>query len=231
VIADWYGSTQYGTHFNDFIGSAQGHVALSLDAATRTQVYVVGRVIRDSRTRGGVEPVIFSDNYASAGAGIRSRPLPIDLTLYAEGGATTSLTNGGRSGFDGRAGLTYGSAWKSGHSRWFGEEYADASYYSRYADAIAYAQFRQLRPMFGKTSWVDASLREGLTADSRGISYNNLAEGALGVRVHGGPHAIGALYLEYVQGVYTRDVVDNRRTFGELRATFVASGVGTFLKR
>ncbi len=231
VLADWYASAQYGTRFNDFILSPQAHVAVSLDAPTRTQAYVVGRIVRDTRTRGGVQPVIFSDNYAGAAAGIRSRPFPLNLTLYAEGGATTTLTRGGESGPDWRAGLTYGSAWKSAHSRWSGESYADASYYSRYEDAIGYAQLRQLRPFSGVASWLDASIREGLAADQKGVSYNNLAEGAIGMRIHGGPDAAGALYLEYVQGLYTRGRAENRRTFGELRATFVASGSATFLRR
>ncbi len=231
VITDWYGAAIYGTHFHDFIVSAQAHAALSLDAATRTQAYVVGRVIRDSRTRGGEQPVIYSDNYANAGLGVRSRPLPINLTIYGEAGPTTTLTHGGASSFDWRAGLTFGSAWNSARSHWFGDSYADVSYYSRYDQPIGYAQFRQLRPLARAASWLDASIREGLVADGRGIAYNNLAEGAAGLRVHGGPTAIAALYLEYVQSVYTRDRVHGDRTFGEVRATFVASGSAVFLRR
>jgi tetratricopeptide (TPR) repeat protein len=232
VINDWYGAAQYGTHFRDFIVSAQDHAALSLDAATRTQAYVVGRVIRDSRTRGGEQPVIYSDNYANVGLGLRSRPLPLNLTIYGEAGPTATLTRGGASTVDWRAGLTFGSAWKSSHSHWFGESYADVSYYSRYDEPIGYAQFRQLRPISNATSWLDVAFHEGLVADGRGIGYNNLADGAAGVRVHGGPNAIGALYLEYVQSVYTTgQLVAGRRTFGEVRATFVASGTAVFLRR
>ncbi len=230
AITDWYGAAQYGTHFRDFIVSAQAHAALSLDAATRTQVYAVGRVIRDSRTRGGEQPVIYSDNYANAGLGLRSQPLPLNLTIYAEAGPTATLTKGGASSFDWRAGLTFGSAWKSARSGWFGESYADVSYYSRYDEAIGYAQFRQLRPISSASSWLDASLREGLVADGRGIGYNNLAEAAAGVRVHGGPNASGKVYLEYVQSAYTRNRVGGNRTFGEVRATFVASGSAVFLR-
>lgn len=231
VIADWYASAQYGTRFNDLIISPQAHVALALDAPSRTQAYIVGRAVRDSRTRGGVQPVIFSDNYAGVAAGIRSRPFTPNITLYAEGGPTTTLTGGGKSGLDWRAGMNFGSEWRSTHTRWYNQSYVDASYYGRYDDAIAYAQLRQLRPLSGAASWLDASIREGLTADGRGVSYNNLAEGAVGLRVHGGPDAVGALYLEYVQGLYTRNRVENRRTFGELRATFVASGSATRLRR
>lgn len=228
-LVDWYGASSYGTRFGNGIGSADAHAAIGLDPGTRSQVYVAAHVIRDTRTRGGVQPVIFSDNYAAGAAGLRARPFPIDLTIYAEAGAASSLTTGGRSGAEGRGGLNYGSAWEGSHD-WHVETYADASYYSRYSDVIGYLQWRQTHALLG-SRWLDGYVREALTADSRGVNYNNLLEGGFGVRAHGGARSAAALYVELVNGTYFRHDVNGERRYFELRATLAASGFAAFLRR
>lgn len=229
TIVDWYEGSSVGTRFHNFVGSGDLHAALLVEPTTRGELYLVGHVIRDTRTRGGEQPVIFSDNYFGVGVGARARPFPVDLTLYAEAGPTTSLTTGGRSGVDARAGATFGTTWTRTGSPYSAETYADASYYSRYRDAIGYAQLRQSRSI-PNVRWLDVFLREAGTADANGVAYNNLVEGGAGIRVRGSGRVYAYLALEGVGGAYTRGAVAGRSTFTELRATLAASGYSVFTR-
>lgn len=232
-LADWYAAAQYGTRFDNLIANADAHAAVVVIPRMRLEAYVVGHAVHDTRSSGGVQPVIFSDNYAFGGAGVRARPFPMNLTLYAEGGASAALMSGVRAGAEGRYGANYGAAWRplGSTSSWSGDLYADASYYSRYSDMIGYGQARLFRSVPGAPSWLDAYVRDGIALDGRGLGYNNLDEIAAGVRVHGGARAAAALYAEVVEGFYLRGNVDGGSRYTELRLTVATSGFAAFIRR
>ena len=86
-------------------------------------------------------------------------------------------------GLDLRAGITDFRRWGADGTGTFAEAYYDASYYSRYDNAIVYAQARPgVRVLEGENGSLDVYAALAAVADTRRFRFNNLVEAGPGVR-------------------------------------------------
>ena len=227
-VSDVYASAIYQSRFSDLILSGIARTGRVLDRSSQLTAYASARATRDTRSTGGAQPVIYSDNVAIAAAGLRVRPGSGPFALYAEAGPAFSLTSGTSQGtrFDVRAGGYYADSYRTWDATSVGDfvndSYADASYYSRYEDGILYAQLRPgVRVARGPDAALDVVSRVFLAADTRGDFYNNLAEGGGGLRLATRPSIGVSVYAEAVFGSYLRDAGANGRTYHDFRLSLI----------
>lgn len=183
------------------------------------QLYVAMNVVKDTESRSGRYPQIFSDNIAEVGLGVRVKPFKINLYLYIEGYAGVWLIEQPgkeRSFLETKAGFNYYQGWGSLFPikekdkdfilpfEYFGEFYTDVSYYSRFDDnIIGYIQTRQgLKLLQYKDKTLDAYVRMNLVADTNREFFNNIGEIGGGVRFRPSSRVNMDLHLEYIKGYY-----------------------------
>lgn len=205
VLAEVYVAPLYQSRFSYVVATSVARVGYVLDRASALQVYGIARATLDTRSTGGLQPQIFADNAAVAGIGLRAQPLgQAGPTVYGEFGAALSLVDSEATddGLDVRLGVYDFRQWGGDRPLGFvGEVYYDASYYSRYRNAIGYAQARPgVRLSRGTAGSVDAYAALAAVVDTEGLSFNNLVEGGPGVRWTL-PRQTGLqLRAEYVRG-------------------------------
>jgi hypothetical protein len=233
-VGDIYAAAVRQSRFRDAIVSVVARGGIVLDQTTQLAVYGVVRATRDTRSTGGAQPVIYSDNFAIAGAGVRTRPFQSALAMYAEGGLAVDLVRPAERRspqLDVRGGAYYSRAWTDWVSAASGDfvndVYVDASYYSRYSNTIMYAMARPgVRVARSDELALDAVTRAFVAADSRRAFYNNVGEAGVGARLMTPPSRGIAAYVEYVWGRYLGSSGPYARGYHDVRISLVYGGYG-----
>ena len=219
-----YAAPLYQTRFTNAIG--QGFVRLGLaGASSALSPYLSVRLTRDSRSMGGTQPQIYSDNSLIAAVGLKTQPFQGGPTLYAEAGPAFMLIDDGRDRVraDARAGAYYFNGWYETRALRT-ELYTDASYYSRFnRNVITYLQLREILDAWRPgTHAVELFARLGGVVDSRRVSYNNAGEFAPGMAFIPGPTRRVVLTLEHVSGRYFVDAFPGATPrYADVRAMLV----------
>ncbi|MEP6766726.1 MAG: tetratricopeptide repeat protein, partial [Gemmatimonadaceae bacterium] len=232
AFVEYYLSPLYQNRFRNYIAFGVGRVGVSGGGRFTPQAYVSLRVTRDSKSVGGLQPVLFADNSLLPALGARIHPLPW-LTVFAEAGATypsVSVTprNWHR---DVRAGLLANVANSKLLTRkptgltLISEVYADASWYDRFnRDVIGYAQWREsLRLIQGKAGAIDIFTRAWGSYDSKHDYYNRVVEGGGGVALHlGNVHRV-SLFVDAQKGHYLAAPLGTQpaQNYNDFRVMFV----------
>ncbi len=211
-----YGATYYDTRWKTLF--YQGHFQHGYDLSTdhRWSLYGIASVSGDNKSRGvGLAPLVISDNSFLLAFGVRVKPFTGLMIDVQEGLAFDLLDKGaGRiTRGDFRAVAVYGAGIYAPFSHHdnltfpmapFADIYASVGYYSRYRNAICYAQGRAgLHAAEVSRTSVDVYARLDLVGDTEGLFYNNLVEIGGGVRIT--PNVDWGLYLigEYHRGYYS----------------------------
>ena len=230
LYVELYAAPLYQSRFSNSIG--QAFVRLGLQSARRGALnpYLSLRVTRDSRSIGGAQPEIYSDNSLVPAAGIKAQPFSGGLTLYAEGGSAIMLLDDGKGSRlrpDVRVGGYFSDGWwQSKNLRT--EAYVDASYYSRFdRNVITYAQLREILEV-GRSGagTIEFVTRLGGVGDSKRVSYNNAIEISPGIVFIPGSTRRLALSLEHVSGRYLVEPFGGApRSYSDWRAMAVVYAV------
>ena len=235
LFAEAYAAPFYQTRFTNVIAQAIVRAGMRTTAPGALTPYASLRVTRDSRSVGGVQPEIFSDNVVVPALGLRLQPFGGGLALYGEAGPALRLLDDGTRGARGdvRAGGWYFGAWRHGRASSYrpavpltmrAELYVDAAYYSRFDhDVIGYAQLRELVDVARtRAGGVELFARVGGVADSRRVSYNNTLEVGGGVGIAPGRARRLVVNLERVHGRYlAASVPGTTRSYADIRLTAI----------
>lgn len=189
----------------------------------RVRPFVDVAYVRDSRTQGGDVPIIFSDNYVLGALGLQYTD-GRGLRLFAQGGTTATIGPVAAlpAGGDVRGGAQYYREWgvQKPHAG-YGTFYGSTTYYSRYKDAVLYAQSEQAVNVANAAAPLEPFVREVVTLDSRGFYYDTLAELTAGLRYRPfGPRG-PILSVEGAAGTYFGGTLPPKsaRTYTDLRPT------------
>ena len=218
---DWWtravGSAYYDHRLEDVIASLSFQVGRELIADRLLSGYGGITVNKDSRSTGGLQPVIYSDNYALTAVGIRVQPGRW-WTLDIQPGITFDLLDRpgrDRTDFDFRVLTSLGGGISApvlvsptlrAPFSPFLDAFLSAGYYSRYENMIGYSQARAgLRALAYRHSALDLYLRGDFTFDALSRNrefYNNTFEGSFGARLVP-DHRWGiSLLTEFHRGFY-----------------------------
>ncbi|MDD5655741.1 MAG: tetratricopeptide repeat protein [Elusimicrobia bacterium] len=254
LFLDIYAGPFHDTRFNNTIGSAEAQLGARPGPRWPLHFYMGGRVSRDSRSRSGTEPQIFSDQTAMLGWGVKLQPPGWNANLLAEAGIAWNLM---RDASHPRAReADYRVVWGDSRywdGRWHGplglltlgqvrlrKAYTDAGvsagYYSRYHDnVIAYLQLQD-----GVKLWYDGISALSLFApcnvvkDSKRDFFNNLAELGAGLEYQPRIRINLRLRVEALRGFYFgiagRDPNPYGSGYYNLRFLLVYSGRTVFLE-
>ena len=241
LFLDVYAAPLYQTRFSNVIAQVVIRGGFVAENRTRISPYLSLRVSRDARSRGGPQPVIFSDNVAIPAVGVRVQPLRgtslESLYLYAEAGPAIALVDAGQSDrqkSDLRTGGYYIGQWRVGAPAvadrtpllLISDVYADASYYSRFdGNAIGFAQLREsLRLYEHGGRGVDLFVRLWTVGDSRRVYYNNAVEIGGGIALYPESKRQVFFMLESLQGRYLSAPDPGvSRTYRDARLTLIIS--------
>lgn len=216
-FAKFYADPSYDHRINDFLTSAWLKGGVHVDSPVSWDLYGFLKLNTDSRSQGGAHPQIYNDNYWGAGWGVAWYPAR-GVQLAVQTGEDFDLLHGHRAGmrWDTTAELSIYRAWGAAigcsyASQWplrpFGDLYADATYYTRYHNAIGQVRVREgLRLWRYRSSQVSAYLKLNTLADSEGLFYNNVVEWGPGVSWTPNVRWPLQLRLSYVFGRYDRNV-------------------------
>lgn len=215
----FYADNFYESRISDAIFPIKIRFGRYVDTAHRISVYSYFHFNDDLRSRGGVLPAIYNDNYAGLGVGVDWFPfLNRSLRLFAETGIDYNLLDSERPLWrnDTTAGAEFYQAWGSHngcglHATWplrsFGDAYVSMAYYTRYNDAIGQVVLRQGVRLFNyHMSAISAYLKLNLVGDSRGVYYNNIVEIGPGLSWRPDQRWPLSLRAEYLFGSYFRGV-------------------------
>jgi len=240
---DLYASPFYTSRFDNFIGVLEGRLGWKPDADLPLSVYLGGSVTRDSRSQGGTQPIIFSDNVAMSGVGVLWQPRYAHFNVRAEANIAVPLVEGQASykarsdfraigsyynRFDGRLwgplGLVTLGSVKG--ERFFSDIDGSLGYYSRYNhNIIAYLQVREgMRMLTIGPSQVFGYLKYNLAKDTHRDFYNNLGEGGAGVELRPNKAINSSLRVEYLHGAYfgiARDPNPYNANYNDFRVTLL----------
>lgn len=213
------GSVYYDHRFEDVIASLTFQVGRDLTGGRLLSAYGGVTVNADSRSTGGLQPVIYSDNYALAAVGLRIEPTRW-WTLDLQPGVTLDLLDrpGKTADFDVRVLTTLGGGLYApvetplslrAPAAPFVDAFLSGGYYSRYKNCIGYSQVRAgFRMLAYRHSALDFYARGDFTFDAFSANrqfYNNTVEGSLGARIVP-DHRWGlGLLIEYHRGTYWMD--------------------------
>lgn len=214
------GSVHYDHRFEDLIASLTFQVGRDLIGERLLSAYGGITVNKDSRSTGGLQPVIYSDNYALAAVGIRIEPARWWTLDLQPGISVDLLDRPGKANteFDFRALTTLGGGLYAPVENPpllrvpvapFADAFLSAGYYSRYKNVIGYGQVRGgLRMLAYRHSALDLYLRGDFTFDALSRHrefYNNTVEGSLGARLVPDHRWGVALLVEFHRGFYWMD--------------------------
>jgi hypothetical protein len=195
----WWGGISltpyYDSRFDNTIVLGLLDVGYHLDRSRLLSLLGTLRISRDTRSEGGAVPVIFSDNYVLAAAGLRVNPFK---GFFADvlGGVTTDLDtrpDQDQVRGDFRTVLSYGAGvfaratFPEGlnlTAKPWADTYTSVGYYSRYNNVIGYTQGKAgLRFLEVGYLGMDIYARVDFAWDSAREFYNNVAEGSVGLRL------------------------------------------------
>lgn len=225
--SELYAAPVYQTRFSNLVSPLILRHGVVVVDGPRASAYASLRGTRDTRSRGGAQPVVFSDNAVVPAIGFKVQPMGPALALYGEAGVALPLAGGpdASARADVRAGVLVGARVgddERQRARRYADFYADASYYSRFDhDVIAYAQARPtLRALATDRSAVELFAQASVVGDTRGAFYNNVGEASagialtpwkpLGLVLRG--EAVRGRYLAGTGGGHARDYDDVRIT-------------------
>ncbi len=184
------------------------------------EVYLEENFIRDTKSKGGELPDIYSDNILQVGLGVRLKPIETEyLYLYGIGyGGRKLIKEGGnyREYGDFRSGINYYKGWGTHYlpkmpaetvsfiMKEWGEFSFDISCYNRFDNnVIGYFDVREGEKILQvKDRDLDGYLRSNIIVDSRGEYYNNLTEVGMGFRFQLIPKKSFYISCEKMWGFY-----------------------------
>lgn len=191
-------------------------------------LYGAVRGTRDTRSRAGEVPEIYSDGAASIAPGLRLQPKGWNTSLSAEWGLTVNLMRTeerpDRTQTDGRVVLSDYRYWP-GPRRLFADSSLSAGWYGRYRDnVIGSLRVRGgLRLRAGPRSQVTLYAPVYLLKDTNRDFYNNLAEAGAGIEFQPLTTLNLSVRAEYLRGWYAGIEGRDRNPYGpryeEIRAT------------
>ena len=207
-------SPYYDSRFENAVFAGAFRAGIYPGSQRIVSLYGIASVTKDTRSSSGAVPVIFSDNYALAGGGIRVQPFK-GFSADIQGGVAIDLMD--RPGMsatrgDFRAIASYGAGTYPELAtpnsfrfsfKPFVDFYASGGYYSRYKNTIGYAQVRGgFRAVEIQTTALDLYLRGDFASDSQREYYNNVAEASVGIRFIPSYLWNVAILAEYHRGTY-----------------------------
>lgn len=228
-----YAASYYESRFEDVILSANLYGGYDLVPSRTVSAYGTLSVTYDTRSKGGALPVIFSDNYALLGVGLRihsSNNLFADLQFGIAHDLIERPTQPRMRG-DARVLVVYGnglfpelaipervtSSWKP-----FVDVYTSTGYYSRYKNGIGYYHARAgLRVLEWMYSSVDVYVRGNIVADTRREYFNNVVEGGVGLRLNVYQPWGASILAEIHKGAYWARQVPVDRSYNTVRIFFI----------
>ncbi len=214
-----YSVPLYQSRFSLLTGQGVLRVGLTPRTALRVSPYASLRVVTDSRSVGGPQALIFSENAILPALGVRAQPFGGPVGAYAELGRAFPIVVSGDSGrrarTDARAGVYLFDGWslartprtdaaRPGHRI---ELYADVNYLSRFDDDVfASAQLRAYYEALrlGQAT-VELVARTSVVGDRNRYPWANAAEVSGGVSLAPTPRRRVVLFAEQVGGAYLRE--------------------------
>jgi cytochrome c-type biogenesis protein CcmH/NrfG len=240
IFMDFYAAPLYQTRFNNAIAQLVMRVGVVTEERTSFSPYLSLKVTRDTRSRGGAQPVIFSDNIAVPAIGARVQPLKPwginSVYLYGEAGAAIELVDAGqaqRVRGDLRAGGFYLGQWRTGKALptnrtpmlLISDVYSDVSYYSRVSNTVGSIQLRESLRMYENGGrGVDLYGRAWTVADAQRVYYNNAIELAGGIALYPETQRRVVILIERLHGRYLIAPEPGRpSSYDDARVTIVLS--------
>ena len=191
----WFAETYFAPEWRtrDRLGVAplQMRIGRALIGEDILSVYGSFRGTWDNRSNySGLAPQVFYDDAAIFAGGLRWRPWEgAPVFAFIEQGMAADISSRNRSRWrnDTRAGLVYGQEWEAAPKSCTDEArftftpivdvYAEAIWYSRYQDMIAYARIRPgVRLMESRIGSLEAYALAAITRDTAGRSDNRFHE-------------------------------------------------------
>lgn len=241
---DIYGSPMYTSRFNNGLAIFQSRLGWKPSPETPLSLYFGGQVTRDTVSKGGTLPIIFSDDVGLVGLGVLLQPKHSHFALRTEENLAVPLISGGTYNYDARgdfraigsyynlfpASLRGPLGWltfdRLKSERLFSDFDGSAGYYSRYNhNGILYLQNREgVRLGSMGPSQVSSYLKYFVVKDTHRDFYNNLGEGGGGVEFRPDKKANVGLRVEYLRGAYfgiARTPNPYRPNYNDLRVMLV----------
>lgn len=190
-FAEAYFAPEWRTRDQLGVAPLQLRMGRALIGEDILSVYGSFRGTWDNRSNySGLAPQVFYDDAAIFAAGLRWRPWEAaPVFAFIEQGMAGDMTSRNRSRWrnDTRAGVVYGQEWeaapKSCTDQWHFtftpvvDVYAEAIWYSRYQDMIAYARIRPgVRLMESRIGSLEAYALAAITRDTAGRADNRFHE-------------------------------------------------------
>jgi len=213
-FADIYFAPYYNSRLAATIFPLQTRAGLFYGHKNRGELYVSINANKDTRSTGGQNPIIYSDNSVVYALGTRYRLWnKPQIYAYTEWGKAHYLLNDKKTATDFRAGLVGSLNWGETPSyadqsqfsfKHVGDVYANLSFYSRFENNwIGQLTLHEGARIFNyHYSTVDVYGKLQLFADSRKVYYNNLVEFGPGLRWKPDNRYNFALRLEAIHGNY-----------------------------
>lgn len=194
-FSEGYIAPFYQTRFKNTIATGFTRLGIESGSSWGQALYTSLRVTRDSKSSGGLQSRVLSDNAAILAGGVRVRPARGPIWLYAEAGGARSLLSGAENSWtrDIRAGayviLAHELQLGDGSNvRLLTDLSGDVSWYERFdKNVIGYMQLREgFRVGSLATKAVDFFARGWVGYDSRADFFNRAAEIGGGVALRPG---------------------------------------------
>jgi len=233
AFAEAFVSPFYQNRFDNVLMFGIARVGVSAGGSWKPSVYVSLRTMRDTKSVGGLQPILYADNSVVPAIGVRAQPGGKWFTLYAEAGAAYPLVSPKprdwhrdlRAGVIGAFANTRALGTGAHHLSVVSEVFGDATWYDRFdGNTIGYLQWREsLRLVQGKAGAVDIFARGWGAFDAKNTYYNRVAEGGGGVALHAGANRRASLYIESLGGRYFREPIASQpaRVYSDFRIMFV----------
>jgi hypothetical protein len=211
-FSEGYLAPFYQTRFKNTIATGFTRLGIESGSSWGQAVYTSLRVTRDSKSSGGLQSRVLSDNAAMLAGGVRVRPARGPIWFYAEAGGARSLLSDSENTWtrDIRAGayviLAHERQLGDGsHVRLLTDLSGDVSWYERFdKNVIGYMQLREgFRVGSLATKAVDFFARGWVGYDSRADFFNRAAEVGGGVALRPGH---GVVFL--VEGIAGRFIME-----------------------
>lgn len=229
LFSEGYLAPFYQTRFENSIGIGLTRLGVESGTSWAPAAYLSLRVTRDTKSSGGLQSRVFSDNAAVLAGGLRVRPFHGPLWLYAEAGSARALLSDPAKAWtsDVRAGAYMFAVderrlYRNARWKLMTDVGGDVSWYQRFdRNTIGYLQVREgARFADARGRGVDIFARGWAGFDSRGEFYNSAVEGGGGLAIH--PATGVVLFVEGIQGRYRRvPPVGTPRTYTDWRFTAV----------
>ena len=194
--AMWYDraykpETAFQKNFNDTVYQLKMRAGRYMDEKKKTSLYLFAHIDGDINSKAGSVPVIYSDNYTGVGIGADYRLSPYSRLFVETSFENNLIHNAGvdNTQFDYRAGVDFYKRWGPATDlacsynprvplKWFSDFYAAAVFYSRYNNNVILQSSGRLGINFltYRMSSLGAYAYVGVTADTNGDYYNNIAE-------------------------------------------------------